>query len=463
MAAALVAAASPASAQVRFGGSVSTGIQLRLTGCGADGGCRLLNFRNANVVQLTIDAQPTSTTELFGDVSVRNINFSTIETLDDAGEISKVQPVDIRVNEARVSLFDLFSAKGLDLSVGALKLAWGTADGHNPVDIANPYDLEEGAAYDQRLASLALQLSYSVGDWRIEAVALPLFLPAILPIEHIDFTALGDPADVLDLTEDDDSPATIEKVETPTTLPDFAAENIQAGARIKYTGPIGDLSVVFFRGFESLPQASGTVRLTGFQTQNRVDLGVPLVYPKVMMTGLTYRGTIADRLGLWAEAALFFPSRHELVAAKNQLEALVKLGRLDEVPDPLPSQETQSSDMYVKAVAGVEYVFFDRWYLNLQYSRGMPTERQASDIHEYVLLGTRLTLLDGKLVLGVRGALEIADSDTLAWQASGRIAWLHGDAAEISLGATFIDGQKATTFDRFEDLSHAKLAVKLGF
>lgn len=447
-----------------MGGEISTSIQLRLHGCKSGGSCRFLNFRNANTVRLTIDAAPTDLVEMRGDVSVRNINFSTIETLDDTGDISKVQPVDIRLGEARISLYDLFGAKGLDLSMGALRLNWGVADGINPTNIVNPYDLEDGSHFDKRLSSLALKVGYTNWDLSFEVIMVPLFMSAILPVEHIDFTALGDPQDVFSLTQGDDTPPEIAQVETPTTTPEFATENIQVAARIRYDSSIGRFGLMFYRGLESLPQASGAVRLTGFQTQNRVDLGLPLVYPRIMMAGFEYRGPIVDTLSLWTEVAVMFPEAHSVSASRNQLEQLVKLGSLSEVPDPIPSQVTQSDDVYVKAVAGLEYIAWEIFYMNLQYVRGLPTERQASDVHDYVLLALRLNLLEGRLVLGLQGALEIAEAGaTLGYQATGSISYLHGDAARLSLAATFQGGDDNATFQRFETLSHVKLGLSMGF
>lgn len=448
---------------VRVGGSLSSTIQLHLTGCDTVAECRFLNFRNANVVQLTIEATPSSTTELKADVTVRNINFTEIETLDDTGEISKVAPVDIRVNEARLSMFDLFGAKGLDLHAGAIRIEWGTADGVSPADRVNPFDLEDGTGYDRRLPSPAVQLAWSIGDFSVEAVVVPVFLPAILPIDHIDFTAMGDPDEVLNLTEGDEAPPQVNQLDAEVESREPALENVQIGARIKYRSPIGDFSAMFYRGFESLPQASGAVILTGFQTKDRIDLQVPLVYPRIMMAAADFRGPIVDQLSGWFEVAVLFPEQHELTVTRSQLEALVNLGELDSVPDPVPTQETQSADVYVNAAVGLDYLAWDALYLNLQYVRGMPTERQASDIHDYVLLALRLSLLDGRLVLSARGALEVADTESFGYSAGGAITWLHGDAARITLATTFIGGQTGTTFGRFDNLSNLRLSFWLGF
>ncbi len=449
--------------EIRVGGSVSSAFQLRLGGCGSPELCRFLNFRNANVVQLTIEGTPSATTELKADVSVRNINFTEIQTLEDTGEIDEVAPVDIRVNEARLSLFDLFGARGLDLHAGALRVEWGTADGVSPADRVNPFDLEDATGYERRLATPAIQIGYNVGDLTIEAVVVPIFMPAILPVDHIDFTSLGDPSDVFQLTKDDADPPEVNEIDAEVDAPEPALENVQVGARIKYKSPIGDFSAMFFRGFESLPQASGAVILTGFQTQDRIDLQVPLVYPRTMMAAADFRGPIVGELSGWFELAVMFPERHELTVTQSQLEALVSLGELDAVPDPIPRQETQSDEVYVNAVAGLDYLAWDMLYINLQYLRGMPTERQASDIHDYLLLALRLSLLDGRLVFAAQGAFEIAAEDSFGYSAGGSVSWLHGDAARIILATTFMDGDSATTFGRFATLSNLRLSFWLGF
>ena len=465
----LLLAAAPSYAQdFRIGGRVSTALQLRTVGCGGGpGSCRFLNFRNANVVGLTIEATPGSIVELKADVSLRNINFAELSTLEDTGDIQKVAPVDIRVNEARLTFFDLFGVPGLDLSGGALRVDWGAADGHNPTDIVNPYDLEDGTGFDERLTSLALRLAWSGGDWRIEAIMLPLFQPGILPVDDIDFTAVGDSQDIFglgDYTSGD--PPEITDVESRVVTPEFSGENIQAGGRVRYQSPVGDFALSFFRGFETLPQAHGAVVLTGFNTGNRVDAAVPLGYPRIMMAAFDGRVPVWRSLSIWAEVGVFFPERQALTTAEPQLRSLVKLGILDELPDPAPEQETQSDDVYAKAVVGLEYLFYDQLYVNLQYSRGLPPERQASDIHDYVLAAIRWTLWDGTLELRTRGGVEFASGDdglAVGYQVGGAISYLHGDAGRLTIGTTFLGGADGTTFKRFETMSSVYLKMSMAF
>lgn len=450
--------------QVRFGGRFSTAMQLGLSGCSSAESCRFLNFRNANVLGLTVDAAPSKTVELKAGVAVRNINIAEIETFDDTGDIAKVQPVDIRPLESKIVLYDLFGAEGLDLTAGYVRVAWGTADGVSPTDIVNAYDLEDGSGFDARLPTMAVGLGYTVSRFRFDAWMLPLFEPAILPVDNIDVTALGDTANVFDLRDlSSDAPPEIRQVETPTTTPENDASNIAVAARARWESPVGDFSLMFYRGHESLPQAHGDARLTGFQTSNRVDLGVPLVYPTLMMAGADWRGELGGDFSGWVDVGVFFPGEAALSVSRSQLEALVTLGRIDAVPSPLPRQVTQDDAPYVKVAAGADVLLDDTVYLNLQYAYGSALERQRADLHHYALLAMRISLLDGRLELEARGVLEATASGSLGFQAGGAISWLHGDAARLSLSTTFLDGESGTTLRKLDRMSHLRLSVDTRF
>ncbi len=439
-------------------------MQLGLSGCSGAESCRFLNFRNANVLGLTVDATPSRTVELRAGVAVRNINVADIETFDDTGDISKVQPVDIRPLESKIVLFDLFGAGGLDLTAGYVRIAWGTADGVSPTDIVNAYDLEDGSGFDARLPTMAVGVGYTVSRFRFDAWMLPLFEPAILPVDSIDVTALGDTANVFDLRDlSSSAPPEVRQVETPTTTPENNASNIAVAARARWESPVGDFSLMFYRGHESLPQAHGDARLTGFQTSNRVDLGVPLVYPTLMMAGADWRGELGGDVSGWIDVGVFFPGEAALSISRSQLEALVTLGRIDEVPDPLPRQVTQDDAPYVKVVAGADVLLNDTIYLNLQYAYGSALERQRADLHHYALFAVRVSLLDGRLELEARGVFEATLDRAFGFQAGGAISWLHGDAARLSLSTTFLDGEAGTTLRKLDRMSHLRLSVDTRF
>ena len=461
------AAPRPAAAEgLHFGGYVESNLQLGVGDCGGSaGGCEFLNFRNLNLVGLKVEATFGAWAAARADLAIRNLNFTEIETFSDLGSADEVQPVDFRVVEAYIALYDLFTP-GLDLVVGAQRLAWGTADGFNPTDRLNPYDLEDPTRFDCRLSSPAVVLGYQAGPVRIELVALPLFQPAALPVESFDVTSLGDPSQVFDLP-DLRSGRSLEvgKVEMPVHPPDFTLENIQFAARISWRSPIGDLAVSYFRGFDSLPQGMGKARLTGFASMDRVDLGVPLGFPRTQVLGATYRGHLVGTLAAWCEIAVVFPEEAVLLADATQLDQLVRLSLLEAVPDPIPSMTMQQDTPYVNAIAGFEVDLPGGGYLNVQYLYGFLTERSAADLHHYVLLALRWRFLDGRLALSARAGVEVADLEPggLGWMASGGLAYLHGDAVEVELGASFQGGQERSTLYVYRNLSNLRLRVAVKF
>jgi hypothetical protein len=460
----LVVSARPADAAVRFEGFLETSLNLGVGACGG-GDCPFLDFRNLNVLGLALDATPSDTVAVRAAVDLRNLNFTRVEALDDLGDADKVQPVNFRVRDAWVALYD-FLAPGLDLVVGAQRTAWGVADAWVPTDRVDPLDLEDPTRFDRRLSPPALRLAYTAGPVRLEAVALPLVLPAALPVESFDVTSLGDPQAVFDLEAfRGDGRPEIVVAETKTRTPAPALENVQVGARVVWDSPLGHLEASWFRGFDSLPQANGEARLTGFQTADRVDLGVPLRHPRLQMVGVAWRGQVGGGVGAWVEAAALFPDAARLTAARAQLESLVRLGRLDELPDPLPAMVLQTADPYPNVVAGVDYAVPHGPYLNLQYLYGFLTERSLGDQHHYALLAVRWPFLDGRLTLDLRGGVEVADlePDGIGWLAGGGLTWLHGDAVEVELATTWLDGQPRTTLVRFADLSSVRLRALVRF
>lgn len=462
---ALLSSTSAARADVRFGGFLETNLNLGVGGCDGAGDCRFLNFRNLNVLGLTLDATPSDTVEVRAALDIRNINFTTIESLDDLGDADAVQPVNFRFRDAWVALYD-FLAPGLDLIAGAQRVPWGVADAWVPTDRVNPFDLEDPTRFDRRLASPALRLAWEAGPVQLEAVMVPLFVPAALPVESFDVTSLGDPQEVFDLKAfRGEGQPEIHVAETPTKAPPAALENVQTGARLVWQSPIGHLELSWYRGFDSIPQASGQARLTGFQTADRVDLGLPLRFPRLQVVGAGWRGHVGGGVSAWIEGAALFPEEATLTASPTQLDQLVKLGRLDEVPDPLPRMILQDGDPYPNVVVGVDYAVPGGPYLNLQYLYGFLLERKLGDQHHYALLAFHWPFLGGRLAVDLRGGIEIVDVDPdgVGWLAGGGLTYLHGDAVEVELATTFLQGQARTTLARFQDLSHVRLRVAVKF
>ncbi len=466
---ALLCGHGAAAGGVRLGGHVSTELQAGLDGCFGDGDCRYLDLRNTNVVGLRIQATLGQKVAVLGAVDLVNHNRPEIQTLDDLAEVERIQPVSLRIEDAYVELYGV-GLKRLDLRIGAQRVRWGTGDGINPTDRFNPLDLQDPTRFDRRLTTLALLATYQAGKVRFEVAAAPLFVPAALPMRELDFleaaistTAAGDGFD-LDEYSGSGEPIELRTMDTSVALPETTLANTAVGARILWEGTTGDLGVSYFHGRDSLPQGDGEVLLTGFATDaSRVDVKVPLAYPGVDVIGIEGRiGPFGD-FSAWAEAAVVFPERTELMASRWQLEALQALGTLDEVPDPLPTQATQDGEVYVQAIAGGDLSFPFGLYLNLQYLRGFPTERQRADQGNFVLGTIRYTFPGGNVVLANEAALEIRDDAAVGFMVAPRLSVMFADAVDLGLGLVWLGGQESSHFDTYSSLSHLKLSASAEF
>ena len=100
---------------------------------------------------------------------------------------------------------------------------------------------------------------------------------------------------------------------------------------------------------------------------------------------------------------------------------------------------------------------FGRIYLNAQWLHGYPTERKGADVSEYAIVASRIQLAD-RWVLSLRWL-----TDGAGYLAAGDIAWLHADAVELSLGATWIDGPESSALHGFRGLSHVGTAASVKF
>jgi len=452
-------------AETRFGGEVGTALRGRLQGCEDPGDCRLLNFRDTSRIGLSVEGRPSERTLARARVELRGTWFTTAETLDDAGDPQRIRPVSLRIEEAYADLYDVLIA-GLDLRLGVQRVAWGTADVVSPLDRVNSYDLEDPTRFDRRLGMLALSARLLRGPLQVQAVVVPLFAPALLSVEELDLAAMLEPATLVDLgaLSDDGVSPDVRRVGAGIDSPDATLRNMQVGVRVGWESALGDLSVAWWNGRESLPQAHGALRLMGFSSDTgRVDLTVPLRYPRVQVLGADWRRELFWRLTGWVEVAAVLPQECRVRADRAQLEALERLEIIDDVPSPVPEVVTQSDDPYVQAVGGVDATLPGGVYLNLQLLHGLNTERQRADQHDYVLVGARIPMIDAVLALELRAAGELAPGSRLGWLLGGHLAWTHDDSAQVRVGATWLDGADDTSLARFTDLTHASFEAALAF
>jgi hypothetical protein len=454
---ALVGLASVSWAQeVETGGHVAINLRLSLA-CNAAsfvGDCPWLDFHDAAVVGGFVDVRHQDKAAARLAVDLRLHGPSAISALEDAGDPQLSQATSLKLHDAWVALYDV-GIQGFDLIAGARKLNWGSGAGFHPVDVVNPYDLENPTRFGERLAIPLLGAELHRGSFAAELVVAPWFVPAWLPADGVDLMSDGE--EVLAELDTGTDGVEIRDLESRVEREDDRLAEVSVGARVSWASPAGDLALSFYRGRDSLPQVSGEVRITGFSTDNdKVDLGIPIAYPRVMQFGAEWVGELPWLLTGWVEAALVFPEATQATFSQSQLESLERLGTIDEVPDPIPSVVTQDGRAFGRWVVGLDRGL-GPVYVNVQWLHGFPTERQREDLRDYGVLGMRWSAapnlaFSGQLLSDARGALTGA-----------RVDWLYADVVEVWAAISYGFAPPESSLYAFRGMSHVGLGTQIRF
>lgn len=447
----LVGLASASDVQV--GGHASASARLALS-CDVEtfGDCGWLDFHDAAVLGGWAEARFGRAGEARLALDVRAHGPHAAESLEQTGTVTVVQNTSLKLQDAYVAMNGL-GASWFDLSLGAQRLKWGAADGFNPTNVVNAYDLENPTRFDTRLATPMIRGLAHWDQASLELAAVPWFQPALLPTDVVD--VLGDSEARL---QDIDAGGTeITDVESRVEMPADRIADIAVGGRFFWATRAGDWAISGYHGRDSLPQVGGEMRITGFGTDSgRVEMGIPIQYPRVDQLGLEWRRDIAGDVVGWVEVAVIKPERVEAQFSLAQLQALERLGTLDEVPDPVPVEVTQDGLVYARWVVGADRVF-GQVYLNVQWLHGFPTERKRGELGDYGLVAMRWSVtptvaLDARVLSDARSVL-----------AGGDLTVLHGDAFEWRLGGTWIGGPDGSALTAFRDVSHIGTGATVRF
>jgi hypothetical protein len=398
-----------------------------------------------------VEGRPNSAVRAKGSVELRLHGPTALSSLDDATDSARRQPWSLRVTDAWASA----TGDWLDVRVGVARVVWGVGQGVSVVDELNPWDLSNPTRLDQRLSAPMVDLTLHREAFSLQAVALPFFVPAALPVDTVALNAGAD--DLFEGATTGTGDITVGELDSRVTLPATTPSSATVGARLRWTGAPADLAISWIHGPDSLPQVAGEVILTGFQTdQGRVDVGVPLQFPVRDLVGASFRSDLPGDIGAWGEASLVLPERTVAVTSERQLEALASLGTIDAVPDPIPQTVTQDGAPYVRSLLGADRAF-GPVRITAQWLRGFPTERQASDLRHYGLVAARWTVTP-TVRFQVSGAVDPAGPGVLA---DAELGVLHADAAEFVVGVSHADGAQASPLSGFRGISHARAGVKM--
>lgn len=396
-------------------------------------------------LDLQAEVKPAEKARFYSEVWLRSWGVPTVQNSSDLTAKDKVSPWGLDLRETYVDFYG-FVFNNLDIRIGRQRIAWGTADKINPTDNLNPYDMENFWDFGSHLGSNGLKVSYYLKEFTFTGVYLPIFTPTVLP--------KGDYASALLPAMELPSGLTLRNLSNTITMPESnPRESSTYGIKISKNILNYDFSLSYVYGRDYLPLARKVIFTP--VSLGVVDISSELIYPKMQIAGIDMAGAISG-VGIWAEAAMFYP---EKVGMTTDLSVL-GMGVLPSVAlDDKP---------YVKYVIGVDYSFKNNIYINGQYIHGFFHERGQDNLENYIMTALEWRSSDEKLKIVPLGiGAEIKDfkdvENNYALILSPEITYHPVDNAEITLGVRFIDGKNTTTFRKLKDNDETYFKVKYSF
>ncbi len=389
--------------------------------------------RNENIVKLKLDA-------VYGDVSaVVDIDFVWLgypEQIIEVGELAdraRVDPYYLQTHAAYIQASDLF-IEGLDLRIGQQLVLWGVGDQFNPTNNLNSNDVEDVLMFGEQIANFMLRLDYSVEQWSISGVLVPVFKPAQLPHSAGLGLALVDRTPFMEQSlrlRSDFENAISQTFKYPTVvsrvnsnMPERNFENMPFAVRIAGNLFGQDLALSVYQGRHDFPLPTRNhVGQTIFEEEmcdpasspdkNCIDgvleTNVDLIYPKMKVIGFNMAGEIPLDwisnsllgLGYRIELGVYFPEKTDYTITKGDIDLFGDPNLIQPGGEydyrlggrrPLIVDDTP----FAKWVLGLDYTFGPHVMLNLMWVHGMPDEFGAGDFlnQGYVVRQSQVTTDD---------------------------------------------------------------------
>ncbi len=432
-----------------------------------------------------LDLQLTRKIEGYGkfnaDVWFRSFNFSPADMTNPFYTSNITLPFSYEIREANFELYD-FLVKNLDITIGRQRIAWGTADGINPTDNLNPYDLSDIWDFGNHLGSDALDLRYYIKDFKIEGVFLPYFTPARMPFgDWWQAFDSGQPLpDTMVITETHNllPPITVQLQYNPTTYhylypPNRFSET--PGYGFKLAGHLFgfDLSASYMYGHDGLPlpyQTDITIDSTS-STLDTAYLSVSntLIYPHINIFGFDFAGTLGN-IGVRGELGIFVPDKqYTLTVNAPDPNEMVNSSLLQFEAEGIPEDSVVlDKKPYARYVLGADYIFSNGYYLNVQYIHGFINERGQGNLNNYLSVHFEMKFFDEKLLIAPADIFAaIYDwnhpSENYAYVYMPSVTYQATDNARIEIGTRIIDGEGNGLFANIKDKDQIYIKAQYSF
>lgn len=409
---------------------------------------------NENRIALKFDKKITSSSKFYSEIWFRNMGLPSVAHMSELYNKGIVDPYNLEIRELYIQMYG-FLFDNLDLTIGRQRIVWGTADKLNPTDNLNPLDLEDIIDFGRRRGSDAINLSYYFNsDFSLQAVYIPFFQPANLPVGIFANALFPE----MELPEGLALKGFSDTIITPRYN---LAKSSTAGLKFKgFTKGI-DFSLSYVWGYDGLPYSSRNI-IIPVDMVGGIKINSQLSFFRTHIFGLDMATSIAG-IGFWAEAALFMPETDVIMV--NDYSALYPMS-----PEPvtIDSLLIDKNDPYLKFIVGGDYHFADGSYLNIQYMHGFIQEKGKDELNDYFFMRYEKKFFNEKLrVAPIGGGYIVTDwadmKNNYALVYIPEIGYNATNDAEIVLSATIFDGKGNNLFAQLKDYSMFMFKIKYSF
>ena len=335
-------------------------------------------------------------------------------------------------NETRTGLFSLrefyigFYPSFGEIRFGKQINSWGLADGNNPTDNLNPYDLNYMflTGTDRKIASLSLTFDTYVNDHKLGVVFIPNHEPNRFPIKDSDFK-IGD----------NDPPPSIEN-----------EDEFQWGISLQSMLGESDIMLTYFNGYDFSPSYAGNYNQ--FEYRKTQVVGLSTVS---FLNDLTFRTELA-----------FFDTKTAIdlnLSANYKAEYLQYVFQLEY---PAPLDVTFTSQVIGNKLISADGTIMENDNFSEvnsnTFNMGLGTPFTAFS-ENVLFLSSQKKYMDGTFDISLAGMIDLTK---IGFMLGANIEYSPFENWMVTIGHSKFKGD-GNIFNTLEKFSNTTIAVKFSF
>jgi hypothetical protein len=317
-----------------------------------------------------------------------------------------------------------------EIRLGKQINSWGLADGNNPTDNLNPYDLNYMflTGTDRKVGSLSLTFDTYVNDHKLGVVLIPNHEPNRFPIEDTDF-----------------------KMPDNEIFPSNNEDEFQWGLSLQSMLGESDIMLTYFNSYDFAPSYAGNINL--FEYRKAHVFGVSTVS---FWNDLTFRTELA-----------YFETKTALDLVKSANYKAEYLQYVFQLEYPATSDVTFTSQVIGNKLISADGTIMENDSLSEvnsnTFNMGLGTPFAAFS-ENVLFLSLQKNYMDGTFDISLVGMIDLTQT---GFMLGANIEYSPFENWMVTIGSSkFIgDGKEDTQniFNALEEFSNTSIAVKYSF